>query len=243
MSQNSDRIDQCITEACDALWDALVDPREAYLDDDGLWWSALARGATPHSAASPDQAWSGLSLLDEHHLAAARSECRRLAATNEFAINGHENRISYLVGPGHQYRAITRKGAEPAPALVAEVQAVLDEFLTVNAWQARQQEIVRRMDRDGEAFLRFFSTADGVTRVRFVEPEQVVTPPELARIAWASFGIQTEPDDVETPVGYYIDGEPVDAAHIQHRKANVDANVKRGLPLYFPVRKYLRRVE
>jgi hypothetical protein len=183
MTHATDAIDQRITEACDALWDALVDPREAYLDDEGLWWRSLAVGATPHSAASPDQAWSGLmgGLLDEQSLAAARADCRRLAAINEFAINGHENRISYLVGPGHQYRAVTRKGAEPAPTLVAEVQAVLDEFLIVNAWHARQQEIVRRMDRDGEAFLRFFSGGDGVTRVRFVEPEQVATPPELAR--------------------------------------------------------------
>src|SRR6202000_3039891 len=30
---------------------------------------------------------------------------------------------------------------------------------------------------------------------------------------------------------------------IQHRKANVDANVRRGLPLYTPVRKNLRRAE
>jgi len=79
--------------------------------------------------------------------------------------------------------------------------------------------------------------------VRFVEPEQIYTPKELARNPAATFGIQTEPDDVETPLGYYIDGEPVDAAHIQHRKANVDANIKRGLPLYFSVRKNLRRVE
>ena len=35
----------------------------------------------------------------------------------------------------------------------------------------------------------------------------------------------------------------MDAAEIQHRKANVDANVKRGLPLFYPVRKNLRRAE
>ena len=44
-------------------------------------------------------------------------------------------------------------------------------------------------------------------------------------------------------LGYWIDGQLVDAAEIQHRKANVDANVKRGLPLFFPVRKNLRRAE
>ncbi len=44
-------------------------------------------------------------------------------------------------------------------------------------------------------------------------------------------------------LGYYIDGQWVDAAGIQHRKANVDANVKRGLPLFYPVRKNLRRAD
>jgi capsid protein len=227
---------QQISEACDSLYDALVDPREANLDDDGLWWNAVATAGT-------GQGGAGALALDERQLTEARLQCRRLAATNEFAINGHENRISYIVGPGHVYRAVVRKGAEPLPGLAADVQEVIDEFLTVNAWHTRQQEIVRRMDRDGEAILRFFVAGDGVTRVRFVEPEQIVTPPELARVRHANFGIQTEHDDVETPVAYYIDGEVVDAAQIQHRKANVDANVKRGLPLYFPVRKNLRRVE
>jgi capsid protein len=59
----------------------------------------------------------------------------------------------------------------------------------------------------------------------------------------ASFGIQTEPDDVETVVGYFLDGRPVPAHEIQHRKSNVDANTKRGLPLYYPVTKNLRRIE
>ncbi len=44
-------------------------------------------------------------------------------------------------------------------------------------------------------------------------------------------------------LGYWIDGRLVDADEIQHRKANVDGNVKRGLPLFYPVRKNLRRAE
>ena len=51
------------------------------------------------------------------------------------------------------------------------------------------------------------------------------------------------PHDVETVLGYYVDGELVEAGDVQHRRANVDFNVKRGLPLYTPVRKNLRRAE
>jgi capsid protein len=79
--------------------------------------------------------------------------------------------------------------------------------------------------------------------VRFVEPGQVATPPQAAADPAAAMGIQTEPDDVETVLGYWIDGQWVDAQSIQHRKANVDANVRRGLPLFYPVRKNLRRAE
>ena len=79
--------------------------------------------------------------------------------------------------------------------------------------------------------------------MRFIEPDQVLTPAEFAGDPSASFGIRTEPEDVETVLGYYVDGEFVDAGQVQHRRANVDFNVKRGLPLYTPVRKNLRRAE
>jgi capsid protein len=121
---------------------------------------------------------------------------------------------------------------DASPQLAAEVQAVLDEFAEQNRWQQRQQEIVRRKDRDGECFLRYFDARDGSVRIRFVEPEQVSTPPAEAGNPAASFGIVTDAQDVETVRGYYVDGRWIDAAEIQHRKANVDANVKRGIPLF-----------
>jgi hypothetical protein len=124
-----------------------------------------------------------------------------------------------------------------------QVQKVIERFVEENRWQLWQQEIVRRFDRDGEAFLRFFVGSDGMTRVRFIEPDQVATPRELAVDPSASFGVQTDAEDVESVRGYYVDGEFVDAGEVQHRRANVDFNVKRGLPLYTPVRKNLRRAE
>jgi len=137
--------------------------------------------------------------------------------------------------------AAKNAGAGDTPA--GEVQAVLDEFVRLNQWHKRQQEIIRRKDRDGECFLRLFPGPDGVTRLRFVEPGQVATPPDRSGDPSAAMGIQTAADDVETVRGYWIDGRLVDAHDIQHRKANVDANVRRGLPLYFPVRKNLRRAD
>ncbi len=222
-----------LLEVFDALWDDLVDPRDAYADPDGGWWLPVgaAAGASAPAAAG----------MNEQMLAELRTQCRALAATNEFAINGHENRISYIVGSGHSYRAAVCKGMDASMELAMQAQKLLDGFIHENHWQQRQQEIVRRIDRDGEAFLRFFVDPDGITRVRFIEPDQVVTPPALASDPSASFGIQTDPEDVESVSGFYVEGEFVDARDVQHRRANVDFNVKRGMPLYAPVRKNLRR--
>ena len=207
--------------------------------------STTRGGGGIRSAQSGDTQPRGVSVpfANEQELAELRNQVRHLAATNEFAINGIENRVSYLVGSGHVYRACLRKGSPAGADVEQAAQEVLDEFLELNHWPLRQQEIVRRLDRDGEAFLRYFVGAGGVTRVRFVEPDQVATPRELAQVPEASFGIHTERHDVETVLGYFVEGELVPAGEIQHRKANVDANVKRGLPLYYPVRKNLRRID
>lgn len=229
-----DHLEQRLAEAWQGLWDSFVDPREAY-NDDGTSWMAVGSQAGTTVPKVP--------FVNEQQLRDIRDQCRALAASNEFAINGHENRISYLVGTGHTYRAAPRKGHAPPAPWCQAAQAVLDEFVAANAWHRRQQEVVRRYDRDGEVFLRFFVDDDGATWVRFIEPGQVATPSDRTTDPAASFGILTAPQDVEKPLAYFVDGVAVDAGEIQHRKANVDANVKRGLPLFFPVRKNLHRAE
>ena len=230
------RLERRLSEAYEGMWDSLVDPREALWDDDGCRWQLLG-SELGREGATTVPFWTE---ADHRQI---RAECRGLAVTNEFAINGHENRINYVIGPGHTYRAVRMPGSQAPDELVAAVQALLDEFIATNGWHRRQQEVVRRRDRDGEAFLRFFIGADGSTRVRFVEPGQVSTPPSAMSNPSASFGIVTDREDVEDVLGYYVDGEFVDASEIQHRKANVDGNVKRGVPLFHPVRKNLRRAE
>ena len=238
-----------LQEAFDELWNDFVDPAEPFYDSDGTRWaplgSASAGGSTSGQAGLPGS---------ERELDEIRDQCRALSVHNEFAINGHENRINYIVGTGHSYRVVPKRrhlrrdradGEENTvdESLIAAAQDVIGEFLEINRWHKRQQELVRRRDRDGEAFLRFFFAPDGTTRIRFVEPTQISTPTDRATDPAAGFGILTDPADVETVLGYYVDGRLVEASEIQHRKANVDANVKRGLPLYYPVRKNLRRAE
>jgi capsid protein len=170
-----------------------------------------------------------------------RSECRLLAYSNEFALNALENRVNYVIGQGHRYQVVAKESDDAS--IAAKTQDILDTFCDENDWTRRQREIMRRRDRDGEVFCRLFPSRKGIVQLRFVEPEQVVTPPRYFNEPAMSFGIQTDPHDTETVFGYWVDGMLVDAESILHRRANVDSNVKRGLPLLTPVRKNLRRAE
>ncbi len=225
-----------LLEATSCWGDAAVDPREAYLGDDGTYWQPLAGGDTDHGA-MPYR-----TLLELHHI---RQWCRRLTLENEFALSGHENRVSYLVGNGHHYTAASRDDTPLPHELRQRVERIVATFCEQQAWAARQQEIVWRVDRDGECFLRFFPVTpdQGLLAVRFVEPEQVATPDEPHQPPETRWGVITDPRDRETVLGYTVDDEFIPAARMQHRKANVDHTARRGVPLFYPVLGNLDRCE
>lgn len=198
--------------------------------------------------------------INEYGLKLIRDWSRRILQFNEFAINAVENRVSYIVGKGFQYSILPKRkaetsgqsvggesGAEPG-ALARKAQAVLDEFIARERWNEREQECVRRCDRDGEAIVRFFHVGGGRTSVRFVEPELLTdTVGSIHRM----YGVVTDPEDIEDVTHYSIvqnpnDGwhpEDVEADQILHIKANTDFDCKRGLPTLFAVRKNLERAD
>jgi len=67
---------------------------------------------------------SGVPFTDEQQLAEIRAPMPLPAAGNEFAINGHENRISYIVGSGHVYKRRCKKGSDCVGVLLTGVQSV-----------------------------------------------------------------------------------------------------------------------
>ncbi len=180
-------------------------------------------------------------LFSERFFTDCRTISRRLFLTNPYAINAIENRINFVIGQGHHYHAIPKRKEDRS--LAERVQREIDEFVIENEWPIRQQEIQRRKDRDGEVFLRFFRNSKGRVVQRFVEPRQVFTPPTVPKSPETSFGIRTDPQDVENVLGYWVDSVFVPASNIQHRKINVDFNFKRGIPILYPIRKNLIRAE
>lgn len=245
-----ERLELRAMEAQLQWYDALIDPREPLYDDADFWQPAGAGGPVPVSYDNRGTGEAVPVYLTEYELKVIRDRARRLAATNEFAINGAENRISYIVGKGYSYKAVhTDSPPEQAAQhpLARRVQAVVDDFIARTAWGEREQELKRRCDRDGEAFLRLFHGTAGRTDVRFVEPE-LVRDTEGRRET--TFGVITDPDDVEDVQAYSVIEDPsnprptvVDAAEIIHVKLNTDSTAKRGLPTFYPVRKNLERAE
>ncbi len=106
-----------------------------------------------------------------------------------------------MVGTGTPIGRRSRKGHDaptragtPGPARARRVRL----RQTSGTAAAGDRPPARPRRRGLPAVLRRRRTAQ--TRVRFVEPGQVATPPERAGDPAASFGILTDPDDVETPL-------------------------------------------
>lgn len=178
-----------------------------------------------------------------------RDRSRRLCAENEFAICAVGNRQNYAVGQGLVIRAVAASPKFP-PDLLQKVQTVIDVFVKANRLPERQRDAMLRLDRDGEFFFRTFERPGGLLVVRNIEPEHVRSPKGDEDRA-TSFGVVTEPDDVETRKGYLVQERPdvndgvnfVPAANVVHRTANVDMSAKRGVPTFYPVEQTLRDAE
>lgn len=221
-------IEDKLESLLDNILDDLVDDRERFYGPDGKLWEPIGT-ATDRRGAH----WT-LQRLDE-----ARAISRNLLDENPYAANAIENRINYIVGTGQVWDVQPVDLSDASDAAANRVRDFIDKWKRKNHWPDRQVEHQRRTDRDGELFIRFFPQDDGLTLIRVVEPETIRPPQDRQDVN--QWGIEHEPDDAETPVAYWIDGQQVPAWKIQHRKPGVDRNIPRGIPLLYPVRKNLRR--
>ncbi len=197
-----------LLEAFDELWDSFVDPADALCDADGTRWSRAGRRALGRRPA-------GVAFANEQQLAEIRDQCRALAAAQR--VRHQRPREPHQLHRRQRATRIARRPRKGRDAARAAGRATCRRCSTsssrVNHWHQRQQEIVRRHDRDGEvlsAVLRRRRRHDA-RAVRRAGPggHAAATRPAIRPPASAS---RPTRDDVETVLGYYIDGRPVDAA-------------------------------
>lgn len=241
------------------LWmDNYVDPREPLFDTGGDFWLPLGyEEQVPWNLDSHKRGEVLPVYITEPGLKQIRDVARKISYHNEFACNAHENRVNYIIGSGLSFEVCKLTNgpvaADEIPdALVDCVQRYIDDWIECTEFEELEGECVRRVDRDGEIFLRFFPQCDGWTEVRIVEPEFIKTPPKIfGDPNRYTFGIETVEQDVEAVLAYHLVTDPfkavaderVPACEILHIKANTDRTSKRGLPTFYPVRKNFDRAD
>ena len=249
---------------CD-MFDRLVDMSDIASFGDGPGEKTGIPGVTdPGMAYSRALIYPGataFAYINEIELRQIRARSRVFAQTNPYAIGAARNRMAYTVGSGHTYNVLPRSVSSESSArsadeaMLDDCRKVLEDFRKRNKWSKRQKETVRRLDRDGERFLRLFVDEEaGQLTVRFVEPLEIQNPPERTSADGVYFGIQFakigEAVDIETPVSYFLVNigalgevvglrETVPADQMQHLKANVDMTWPRGLPTWYALQGHL----
>lgn len=229
------------------------DPRH---DDGQVWDEVGLRGGGRHTRGRRR-------LALKRDLDRAREIARALQEENEFVIGASANRVSYIVGEGVNWRAVPRDRAAEDPAMTRAAGDLIE------AWEDREmgdildQELVSRMDRDGEALVRLYGNADGLLRARFLDPDLLVTPLESSSIETTQqrrarhFGVDVAPHDVRDVRGYFTrEGMeasqgvqyvpawlPMGIPGVIHAKANVDMAEPRGWPTFWPLRRNMARSE
>ena len=215
-------------------------PAFAQDNDEGSWGSSTTgREPLDYTSNDLDQMWEA--ALDLSY----RPGGRGLLDTME----------SFVIGDSMKVLA-----ADEDP----EVQEYWDSWAKLNIWDMKSKETFRRFLRDGEVFLRWFrpkgQRAEGEFQhllMRFVEPPEIIDPGN--RTSWGNhtYGIETDPDDVEKVLNYFRNygrtakdqiapedkWEKIPAAEIDHFKCLVDSNVKRGRSWLMGVGKYIRMHE
>jgi capsid protein len=248
---------------CD-MFDRLVDMSDIASFGDGPGEKTGIPGMTdPGTAYSRALIYPGataFAYINEIELRQIRARSRVFGQTNPYAIGAARNRTAYAVGSGHTYKVLPRDPDDAGAEMLDDCRKALEDFRKRNKWSKRQKETVRRLDRDGERFLRLFVDEErGELNVRFVEPLEVQNPPEKTSADGVYFGIEFKRVqagyelpvyDVETPVNYFLVNigtlgeviglrETVPAEQMQHLKANVDMTWPRGLPTWYALQGHL----
>jgi hypothetical protein len=160
--------------------------------------------------------------------------------------------VNYIMGKGIN---ITPKSDDPMAWWIWREFWISDR----NKMPVKQFEIVRRIFRDGEIFIRFFSKDDGgaetgKTTIRFLDPLMVRAKGDVSDLSNLAMtinnGVNTDPEDIEKVISYTVQDRvdpgkfiEIPAEEVLHIKINADSDQKRGEPAMQTLLSYFRHYE
>ena len=196
----------------------------------------------PSFAKDPDEKqWTTLNDIsheeyNQAQVADLRLEAQALYYTSPLARGIINTLINFIIG--RSFKIVPDDTDE-------KIIEYWDKFWEDNKMDMRSKELVKRTLRDGESFLQFFDmTQETPPLVRFIRPSQIKDKDDKY-----SFGIQTDPQDVETSIRYYRqfpnnegneENVTIEAGDMIHTKIMVDSDVKRGLSFLIGIIKYIK---
>ena len=187
---------------------AIEEAKNAIIDKSEPGWAELT------SSNKSLDAFDQLTMLEQ---------AQYLYYKNPYARSIIRNLIKFIAG-----QDVLFQSAENRQDILLDIIGIWRAFREKTFNATRLKEIIMRSFRDGECFIRFFVRDNGLTDIRFIDPIEIDDPS-----GEYSYGIETDPDDIEKPLFYYrsINGkliERISAYQILHIKIGVDSNVKRG---------------
>jgi len=208
-------------------WGDDIDPSERYNDVAGF-------------STSPKVVFTAEELRD------IRGAARILVQSDKTAAGILEKLTNYVIRTGFTYTAIAEQDVNAPVGLVEAVQRVVDECRDLNNFDNQlDREIFADAHEDGECPVALYVDEWGQTKIRPIDPDQIVAPkgqPPLSH-DW-SYGVDTPSRDVRTVYGYWVQWPDelayVEAESIGHIKLNDRRQIKRGVSDFYPTFDCLR---
>ena len=156
----------------------------------------------------------------ESDLSRIRAQARNLSTFTSIAVGAGQALSNYVMGGEWTYTAEARAEVEAPDGLLKAVQIFMDDWLEFNEWLADfDREFHDAVREDGETGIALYHTAQGMSRVIKIEPEQITEPAKTRMLddwldldeptSWR-FGVHTRFNDRQTyedvakPLGYHV---------------------------------------
>lgn len=208
--------------------------------DDHMW---MLHGQGPEGIHTTNTEGGAMPVQD-HYLMLVQA--MRVYKHNLFARAIIRNLAKFILGKGPKVKAVEEN---------EKFQEAWDDWAMENRWNHREKEMIIRTFRDGECFLRFFENVDGkgMAAVRFIRSNFIRNPADMPAglhgRELVSYGIGTNPQDIEDVKSYYLTGgdgtliEKIPANEVLHIKIMADSDMKRGISFLMTALPMLKKYE